>query len=168
MTLTFENDNDIIIYALEKIISFARSNQYIFLAQSVWWISSIIGLQQGLVTHIDNLQCLHSSMDEPWSEDVSGVPRDLPDGAQNNLDFQGVLPGRISQVDKRVDTESLDKIPKVSEESVKQSLFERKRFDPLRRTRQGKVQPRKLAEKEWRRLNTIIPESPDLVRKFIQ
>jgi hypothetical protein len=56
MTIIFESDNDVIIYALEKIISFARNNQYIFLAQSVWWISSIIGLQEGLVIHIDNLK----------------------------------------------------------------------------------------------------------------
>jgi len=56
MTITFENDNDFIVYALEKIISFARTRQYIFLAQSVWWISSIIGLQSGLLTYIDYLQ----------------------------------------------------------------------------------------------------------------
>jgi hypothetical protein len=56
MTITFENDNDVIVYALEKIISYARDNQYIFLAQSVWWISSIIGLQEGLVIHIDKLR----------------------------------------------------------------------------------------------------------------
>jgi hypothetical protein len=56
MTITFECDKDVIVYALEKIISYARENRYIFLAQSVWWISSIIGLQQGLVVHIDNLK----------------------------------------------------------------------------------------------------------------
>jgi hypothetical protein len=56
MTITFENDKDVIIYALERIISFARDNQYIFLAQSIWWISSIIGLQEGLVIFIDNLE----------------------------------------------------------------------------------------------------------------
>jgi hypothetical protein len=168
MTLTFENDNDIIIYALEKIISFARSNQYIILVQSVWWISSIIGLQQGLVTHINNLRCLHSSKDKSCSQAVSGVPRDLPEGTQNNLDFQGVHPDRISQVDKRVDMESLDKIPKESKESVKETGFERKQFDPLQRRRHGKVRPRKLAKKERRRLNKIIQESQDSVRKFIQ
>jgi hypothetical protein len=56
MTITFQSDKDVIVYALEKIISFARNNQYIFLAQSIWWISSIIGLQEGLVIHIDNLK----------------------------------------------------------------------------------------------------------------
>jgi hypothetical protein len=56
MTITFESDKDVIVYALEKIISFARDNQCIFLGQSIWWISSIIGLQEGLVIYIDNLK----------------------------------------------------------------------------------------------------------------
>jgi len=54
MPITFENDNDVIVYALEKVISYARHNKYIFLAQSVWWIVSIIGLQQELIDHIDH------------------------------------------------------------------------------------------------------------------
>jgi hypothetical protein len=58
MTITLKSDKDVIIYALEKIIFYARNNQYIFLAQSVWWISSIIGLQDELVIHIDNLKAL--------------------------------------------------------------------------------------------------------------
>jgi len=56
MTITFESDNDVIIYAFEMIISYNRENQYIFLVQSVWWISSVIGLQQGLIVYIDNLK----------------------------------------------------------------------------------------------------------------
>jgi hypothetical protein len=56
MTITFENNNDLIVYALEKIISHARYNQYIVLAQSVWWISSVISLQPELVSHIDHLR----------------------------------------------------------------------------------------------------------------
>jgi len=56
MTIAFENDNNVIIYALEQIISFARKNQNIFIAQCVWWLSSIIGVQHGLVTPIDNIR----------------------------------------------------------------------------------------------------------------
>jgi len=56
MPVTFENNNHIIIYTLEKIISFARNNQYIFLAQSIWWISSIIGFRKELIIHIDSLK----------------------------------------------------------------------------------------------------------------
>jgi len=54
MTITFENDNDIIIYTLEKIISYARRTQQIFVAHCIWWLASLIGLKQGLVVHIDN------------------------------------------------------------------------------------------------------------------
>jgi hypothetical protein len=56
MTITFENDNDVIIYALEKVISYARRTQQIFVAQCIWWLASIIELDQELVNYIDNLQ----------------------------------------------------------------------------------------------------------------
>jgi hypothetical protein len=56
MTITFENDSDVIVYALEKIIPFARENQFLFVANCVWWISEIIGLELGLVAHINNLE----------------------------------------------------------------------------------------------------------------
>jgi len=49
MPIIFANDNDVITYALEKIISYAKDNHYIFLAQSIWWISSIVELQQRLI-----------------------------------------------------------------------------------------------------------------------
>jgi hypothetical protein len=41
------NDNNITVYALEKIKSFARDNWYIVVAQCVWWLASIVGLHQG-------------------------------------------------------------------------------------------------------------------------
>jgi len=56
MTITFEDDKDVIVYALEKVISHARETQQIFVAQCVWWLASIIGLDRGLITYIDNLQ----------------------------------------------------------------------------------------------------------------
>ena len=54
MTITFEHKHDIIVYTLKKIIFFPRDNHYTFVAQCVWWIASIIGLQHVLVTHIHN------------------------------------------------------------------------------------------------------------------
>jgi len=56
MTITFENDNDVMVYALEKIIFYARKFQQIFVAQCVWWLASVIGLELELIFHIDNLQ----------------------------------------------------------------------------------------------------------------
>jgi len=61
MTITFASDKDVIVYALEKIISYTRDNRYIFLAQGVWSISGVIGLQEGIVIHIDNLRARGTS-----------------------------------------------------------------------------------------------------------
>jgi hypothetical protein len=56
MTITFEHQNDVIVFALEKVISYARRTQQIFVAQCVWWLALIIGIEQDLVVYIDNLQ----------------------------------------------------------------------------------------------------------------
>jgi hypothetical protein len=56
MTITFNDDKDVIVYGLEKVISYARQHQNIFLAQCIWSISAILRLQEGLVIHIDNLK----------------------------------------------------------------------------------------------------------------
>jgi hypothetical protein len=55
MTITFENDHNVIVYGLERVISYARRTQQIFVAQCDWWIASIISLEENLVTHIDKL-----------------------------------------------------------------------------------------------------------------
>jgi len=82
MPITFETNNEAIVYALESIISYARKNTYIFLAQSIWWIASIIGLQQGLVIYIDNLQKQSEAYQSPGinqcdrdSIHTDGIPR---------------------------------------------------------------------------------------------
>jgi hypothetical protein len=80
MTITFERDKDVIAYALEKIIVYARDNQYIFLAQSVWWISSILGLQEGLVIHIDNLRAHKNIKFTQPRDDIDHIH---PDRIQN-------------------------------------------------------------------------------------
>jgi hypothetical protein len=74
MTITFENDSDVIVYAFERIISFARENQYLFVANCVWWIAGIIGLESGLITFIDNLE---SRKRVHQSRGISSIPRDL-------------------------------------------------------------------------------------------
>jgi len=87
MTITFANDNDAIVYALEKIISYARNHQYIFLAQSVWWISSIIGLQEGSVIHIDNLKA-REILGEPEFGTGSAIPNIHPDRVVNHQNYE--------------------------------------------------------------------------------
>jgi hypothetical protein len=56
MTSTFDNINDVIIFALEKIIFNARQSQQIVVAQCVWWLPLVIGLEEGLINYIDNLR----------------------------------------------------------------------------------------------------------------
>jgi len=55
MTITFENVNDAIVYALERVISYTRTSQQILVAQCVWWLAGIIGLEESVVIHIDKL-----------------------------------------------------------------------------------------------------------------
>jgi hypothetical protein len=74
MTITFENDSDVIVYALEKIISFARENQYLFVANCTWWIAGIIGLDSGLTIYIDRLV---SQIPVRQERAISATPRDI-------------------------------------------------------------------------------------------
>jgi len=192
MTLTFESDNDVIVYVLETIISYARKNRYIFVAQSIWWIASDTGLTEGLVSHIDNLRIrsevpvgefnrLSASSELPFGKEVvlpkrfdkkppvditrtelqkeycdkvvSREPRDTQEETRNEFGSPSLHPDRISQVDNSVNTNHLDIVLKDTGRFLQESHIQRKRFDPLQRTRQGKVQPRKLAKGERKRLN---------------
>jgi hypothetical protein len=74
MTITFENDKDVIIYALEKIISFAREEQLLFVANCAWWIAGVIGLDSGLTTFIDNRETRRRVGQH---RHISTTPRDI-------------------------------------------------------------------------------------------
>jgi hypothetical protein len=56
MLIAFSNYTDGIVFALEKVISYGSKHLHIIVALCVWWIAFIIGLQQGLVKHNDNLK----------------------------------------------------------------------------------------------------------------
>jgi len=118
MTVTFENDNNIIVYALEKIISYARYNKYIFVAQCVWWLSNIIGLEQGLLNHIDNLQS---------QVEVFQAPENTPTGAQiinpPRLHIINKYESRNSESDKQ------DRILKDCEEFLRSSRAAKRKID---------------------------------------
>jgi hypothetical protein len=84
MPIIFENDNDVIIYALEKIISFAKENHYLFVANCAWWIAGIIGLDSGLTNYIDNIRNhqLIRQQEEFYNSPraISATPRDIARG----------------------------------------------------------------------------------------
>jgi hypothetical protein len=122
MTITFETDNDVIIYALEKVIAYARRTQQVFVAQCVWWLASIIGLEQGLVIHIDNLQ-------------ERQVVRSPEKAVPENQGRQHVHPDRVPQVSQRrsvsaiprdlTEDPRLDKILESAEQVIQESFRDR-------------------------------------------
>jgi len=120
MTITFENDNDVIVYALDKVISYARRTQQIIVAQCVWWLASIIRLEQGLVKHIDNLKSRSyilpqepapvpqeeistTSIEEASgksSREISATPRDIQEDLRSCIGTDSIHPDRIQQIGK--------------------------------------------------------------------
>jgi hypothetical protein len=157
MIITFETDSDVIIFALEKIILYARQYRYIFIAHCVWWLASTIGLEQWLIIHIDNFQphseLRHSSnIDKQWivetSEDIEGNTWVQPVSENIHLD-------RISLVDNW-------------KKFLGKSENQWQCFDPLHHTRKRKLLPRKLAMEERKRLNIIIQESLDSIRNLLK
>jgi hypothetical protein len=118
MTVTFENDNDVIVYALEKVISHARRTQQIFVAQCVWWLASIIGLEQGLINYLDNIQsrvevatagevlskdtlCAEVDQDTEVIRDLRGVSitlRDIQEDPRSRATLDIVHPDRRDQI----------------------------------------------------------------------
>lgn len=84
MTITFENDNDIIAYALERIISFAQQNQYLFVANCIWWIAGIIGLDKGLTISIENLEIRQGISYQELSTIPRNIRRSLSKGPQSS------------------------------------------------------------------------------------
>jgi len=104
MTITFENVSDVITYASEMILSYAKRNQQIFVAQCIWWLASIIGLEQGLINYIDNIQSrievtvtsdkaphILVTTSEPFNKEqpdkrksISPVPRDIQEESRQD------------------------------------------------------------------------------------
>jgi len=93
MTLAFENDNDVIVHTLEPSISYTRDNQKIYLAQSICWISCIIGLQSGLITHIHNVKPRALI----YSEQRPDTPHDYFPRIDTDEPSSRMYPSRVSQ-----------------------------------------------------------------------
>jgi hypothetical protein len=129
MTISFENDNDVIVYALEKIISYARKTQQVFVAQCIWWLASIIGLESGLVNHIDILRKREEvlSQNQLFEED-----HQVPDQDQH---CQRIYLDQRPQVFRRealpretkdlTETHRLDRILESAERVIQESLQDR-------------------------------------------
>jgi hypothetical protein len=123
MTITFENDYDVIVYALEKVIAYARRTQQIFIAQCVWWIASIIGLESGLVNHIDTLREREGVFRQAQSTKENQIVPDL------DQYHQQVHPDRVSQISRE---KSLSAIPR--------DLTEDQRLDQILESAESVIQ----------------------------
>ena len=126
MTITCENDNDIIVYALEKIVSYARELQHFFVGNCVWWIASVIGLDEQLRQHIDNLA-------ERQLAIVRGISTTLRDIARN------------------LNVEPATKLPEVSVNSYVKDPLRRTRKGRVNPLPQSKKQLKKARQAEARR-----------------
>jgi len=174
MTITFENENDVIVYALEKIIRYARKNQYIIVAQSGWWIASVIGLTDGLVTHIDNLRIRFEEYQASLEIEQLSSEREVASVLQDhlNIDTEGsrVHPDRISQINNTVndsyeiesgesESDQATVIIKNAKEFLCKSRKERHALKQkpcvLSRTRSGKIPVQPLTKKQSNRLQAI-------------
>jgi len=123
MTITFENDNDVIVYALKKVIAYARRTQQIFVVQCVWWLASVVELEQELIAQIDNSRKqseallakdrelstgLVTSIQERrqpspvaisrQARGISTVPRDIQEESRTVGETRYIHPDRVSQV----------------------------------------------------------------------
>jgi hypothetical protein len=97
MTITFEHDNDNIFCGLQIVISYARKHKYIFVVQTVLWMCLIIGLQQGLVIHIDNLRRQAESTNNNEQE-LSSSQRDVQDESRDFIGSNFVHPDIVTQL----------------------------------------------------------------------
>jgi hypothetical protein len=144
MTVTFENDNDVIVYALEKIISYARKTQQVFVAQCVWWLASIVGLDQGLINHIDNLQSRIEVTDTSESVDPNSAT------TSGEFDKEQLRQKSISPVPRDIQEETRqDQVLKECEEYLRESrrLRDIATLKSKGTTRTGRINPTRISKK---------------------
>jgi len=55
MSINFENNNDILVYALAQVIAYPGRTEQIVVARCTWWLASVWGLEEGLIVNIANL-----------------------------------------------------------------------------------------------------------------
>jgi len=121
MPITFEKDNNVIVYAFEKIIAFCWDNQYIYIAQCIWWISSVVRLQQGITIHIDNTWLWGSTI----AEDILSVAVSYENG-KIYTDQIGHFRDSVDKSDN--ESNRLDSVLKTTEELLNLSKRQRNNF----------------------------------------
>jgi len=161
MTITFENDSDIIVYALKKVIAFARENQYHFVANCAWWIAAVIGLCNGLKNYIDNLKDRRRISVRA----ILTTPRDIARSVSPDLPSKGshYRSEGIPQIDNTIsDSYEVENNEPRSDQATmlvghtrKERLALKQRPWELSRTRLGRVPDKPLTKRERHQLRAI-------------
>ena len=107
MTIIFDNDINIIIYALERLSALCWEIHYCYAAQCIWWISALAGLQNCLVDYIEIQQSQLSV--HQW--DMFPTPRDIQKKSFSPKPLrekQTIRNGTSSAVDKHIKDYRMD------------------------------------------------------------
>jgi len=158
MTITFENDNDVIIYALEKIISYARRTQQIFVAQCIWWLVSLIGLEKGLVIYIDNLNGRTVDTAEPLPEQDFIPERRIATEKKSSVPQEVKVPREVSSTPRDLEEDQrIDTTLKECEEYLRDSRRLRKiaALKATGRTLTGLINPTPISKKQLRKKDRV-------------
>ena len=148
------------------------------MAQSVWWIYSVIGLSDGLVTHIDNLRVHSEGNRVPLEieQSSSGIEVSTTSNDHLSIDIDGscVHPDRISQINNTVndsyeiensepELERASLIIQSANRFIGKSRKERRALEQkpcvLSRTRSGKIPAKPLTKKQSSRLQAIFKDT---------
>jgi len=160
MTITFENESDVITYAFERILFHAKKNQQIFVAQCVWWLASITGLERGLINYIDNIrsrvEVTVTSDKTPYTPVTTSKPIDKE---QPNKEKS------ISPVPRDVQEESRrDQVLEECEEYLKESRRLRDIVDLKKKgvTRTGRINPARVSKKSQKKKDKFVKKQSTL------
>ena len=147
------------------------------MAQSIWWIASVIGLSEGLAAHIDNLRIWSevnqgdSTAANQFRKEKSVAPRDIQEDLRTDNGLDYIHDDRISQIDNRIlsnchweisDSNSGggSRIIKDTEKSIGDSrkakeALKKKKSDSLSRTRSGQIPAKPVTKKQRNYLQSI-------------
>jgi len=83
MTITFETEADILLWAFAKFITTFHYKQYLFAAKGVWWLATMIALEPALVYLIDNQRFpSERRLEESLQQSIVGTSNELPSSSR--------------------------------------------------------------------------------------
>jgi len=131
MSITFKSEDDIILWTLVKLLHSFRERQYLFVAQYIWWIATLVQLYPALRNFIN----------------LRKFPLDIED-VRDAREFIWI------SVERAIPSTPWD-IERLSEPVAdKASVRNTYQSDPLRRTQKARVNPwpktKKFLRAEWK------------------